>query len=45
MTEQPGHGTLEIREATDADWPLVQEGGKPVGVVTRQDLLSYLATR
>jgi L-amino acid N-acyltransferase YncA len=23
MTEQPGHGTLEIREATDADWPLV----------------------
>ena len=21
MTEQPGHGTMEIREATDADWP------------------------
>ncbi len=28
-----------------ADALLVQEDGKPVGVVTRQDLLSYLATR
>ena len=28
-----------------ADALLVQEDGKPVGVVTRQDLLAYLATR
>jgi cystathionine beta-synthase len=28
-----------------ADALLVQEDGKPIGVVTRQDLLSYLATR
>jgi cystathionine beta-synthase len=27
-----------------ADALLVQEDGKPVGVLTRQDLLSYLAT-
>ena len=28
-----------------ADALLIQEDGKPVGVVTRQDLLAYLATR
>jgi cystathionine beta-synthase len=28
-----------------ADALLVQEDGKPIGVVTRQDLLAYLATR
>ena len=28
-----------------ADALLVQEDGKPVGVVTRQDLLAYLASR
>ncbi len=37
----------DAREAVallqDADAVLVQEDGKPVGVVTRQDLLSYLA--
>jgi cystathionine beta-synthase len=27
----------------DADALLVQEDGKPVGVVTRQDLLSFIA--
>jgi cystathionine beta-synthase len=30
---------------TDADALLVQEDGKPVGVVTRQDMLAYLARR
>ena len=38
-----------VREAVakleKADALLVQEDGKPIGVVTRQDLLSYLATR
>ncbi len=28
-----------------ADALLIQEDGKPIGVVTRQDLLAYLATR
>ncbi len=28
----------------NADALLVQEDGKPIGVVTRQDLLAYLAT-
>ena len=28
---------------SDADALLVQEDGKPVGVITRQDLLAYLA--
>jgi cystathionine beta-synthase len=28
----------------DADALLVQEDGKPVGVVTRQDLLAFLAS-
>jgi cystathionine beta-synthase len=27
----------------EADAVLVQEDGKPVGVLTRQDLLSYIA--
>jgi cystathionine beta-synthase len=29
----------------DADALLVQEGGRPIGVLTRQDLLSFLARR
>ncbi len=34
-----------VARLEDADALLVQEDGKPVGVVTRQDLLAYLATR
>jgi cystathionine beta-synthase len=34
-----------VAKLEDADALLVQDDGKPVGVVTRQDLLSYLATR
>ena len=34
-----------VAKLEKADALLVQEDGKPVGVVTRQDLLSYLATR
>jgi cystathionine beta-synthase len=34
-----------VAKLETADALLVQEDGKPVGVVTRQDLLSYLATR
>ncbi|QWZ08400.1 cystathionine beta-synthase [Nocardioides panacis] len=34
-----------VAHLESADALLVQEDGKPVGVVTRQDLLSYLATR
>jgi cystathionine beta-synthase len=46
----PTVGTHEpVQEAVarlkDADALLVQEDGKPIGVVTRQDLLAYLATR
>jgi cystathionine beta-synthase len=46
----PTVGTSEpVAEAVarleKADALLVQEDGKPVGVVTRQDLLAYLATR
>jgi cystathionine beta-synthase len=37
--------TQAVAELEKADALLVQEDGKPVGVVTRQDLLSYLATR
>ncbi|MDN5893251.1 MAG: cystathionine beta-synthase [Nocardioides sp.] len=39
--------TIEAREAValleDADALLVQEDGKPIGVITRQDLLAFLA--
>jgi cystathionine beta-synthase len=34
-----------VAKLEQADALLVQEDGKPIGVVTRQDLLSYLATR
>ncbi len=34
-----------VAKLENADALLVQEDGKPIGVVTRQDLLSYLATR
>ena len=34
-----------VAKLESADALLVQEDGKPIGVVTRQDLLSYLATR
>jgi cystathionine beta-synthase len=34
-----------VAKLEKADALLVQEDGKPIGVVTRQDLLSYLATR
>ena len=37
--------TEAVAKLEKADALLVQEDGKPVGVVTRQDLLSYLATR
>ncbi|NUR06483.1 MAG: cystathionine beta-synthase [Nocardioidaceae bacterium] len=33
-----------VAKLEKADALLVQEGGKPVGVVTRQDLLAYIAT-
>ena len=32
-----------VAALADADALLVQEDGKPVGVITRQDLLAYLA--
>ncbi len=46
----PTVGTSEsvgeaVARLEKADALLVQEDGKPVGVVTRQDLLAYLATR
>ena len=45
----PVGASAPVEEAMDlltgADALLVQEDGKPIGVVTRQDLLSYLATR
>jgi cystathionine beta-synthase len=34
-----------VAKLEDADALLVQDDGKPIGVVTRQDLLAYLATR
>jgi cystathionine beta-synthase len=34
-----------VAKLEEADALLVQDDGKPVGVVTRQDLLAYLATR
>jgi cystathionine beta-synthase len=34
-----------VAKLEKADALLVQEDGKPIGVVTRQDLLAYLATR
>jgi cystathionine beta-synthase len=34
-----------VHRLEKADALLIQEDGKPVGVVTRQDLLAYLATR
>jgi cystathionine beta-synthase len=34
-----------VAKLETADALLVQEDGKPIGVVTRQDLLAYLATR
>ena len=37
--------TVAVAHLEKADALLVQEDGKPIGVVTRQDLLSYLATR
>ncbi len=37
--------TEAVAKLEKADALLVQEDGKPIGVVTRQDLLSYLATR
>ena len=40
---EPVAEAVALLESADA--LLVQEDGKPVGVVTRQDLLSYLATR
>jgi cystathionine beta-synthase len=33
-----------VEQLQDADALLVQEDGKPVGVVTRQDLLAFLAS-
>ena len=42
-TNEPVGDAVVALEKADA--LLVQEDGKPVGVVTRQDLLSYLATR
>ena len=33
-----------VSELESADALLVQEDGKPIGVITRQDLLAYLAT-
>ena len=46
----PTVGTSEpvgeaVAKLEKADALLVQEDGKPVGVVTRQDLLAYLASR
>jgi cystathionine beta-synthase len=46
----PSVGSSEsVQEAVarleNADALLVQEEGKPVGVVTRQDLLAFIATR
>jgi cystathionine beta-synthase len=35
--------TQAVAALEDADALLVQEDGKPVGVVTRQDLLAFLA--
>jgi cystathionine beta-synthase len=32
-----------VAELEDADALLVHEDGRPVGVVTRQDLLAYIA--
>jgi cystathionine beta-synthase len=40
---EPVHEAVHKLETADA--LLVQEDGKPIGVVTRQDLLAYLATR
>jgi cystathionine beta-synthase len=37
--------TDAVAKLEKADALLVQEDGKPIGVVTRQDLLAYLATR
>jgi cystathionine beta-synthase len=37
--------TAAVAALEGADALLVQEDGKPIGVVTRQDLLSYLASR
>ena len=37
--------SVAVAALESADALLVQEDGKPVGVLTRQDLLSYLATR
>jgi cystathionine beta-synthase len=34
-----------VRALESADALLVQEDGKPIGVVTRQDLLTYIARR
>jgi cystathionine beta-synthase len=34
-----------VAKLEKADALLVQEEGKPIGVVTRQDLLAYLAAR
>ena len=34
-----------VAQLEKADALLIQEDGKPIGVVTRQDLLAYLATR
>ncbi len=51
MTEPlPGIGATEpvadaVAALEDADALLVQEDGKPVGVVTRQDLLAYITRR
>ena len=41
-SSEPAQEAVEMLEAADA--VLVQEDGKPVGVLTRQDLLTFLAS-
>jgi cystathionine beta-synthase len=42
-SNEPVSAAVDALEGADA--LLVQEDGKPIGVVTRQDLLSYIARR
>ena len=41
-SSEPAQAAVALLEGADA--VLVQEDGKPVGVLTRQDLLAFLAS-